>query len=289
MELSPCALRVATLNLWHDVTAVEDRLDAVAAALIAEYVDAVALQEVRFESEGSTASRLAARLGWTGLVEAATATSADGVPVGNAVLTRFPLTDTWSVDLPGVDASGERRGAVAGAFRSPSGNRVLLVSAHLAWGGALEALRCNQLGALEAALVARGVMEHHDTIVLGLDANAGPEADGLRWLSGEGGRAGLPGTYWVDCWKTAEIGAPGATVEMANPWAATVAARHGIDPAWGPPGRRQDYLFVRGWAWGKRGGPRGAARFAETPGSLAGVLASDHYGVVTTLDDSPER
>lgn len=283
VDTLPGGLRVATLNLWHDATAVEDRLDAAAVALTRAHVDAVALQEVRCEPGGSTAARLAARLGWPGLVEAATETSADGVPAGNAVLARFPLTDCWTTTLPGVDASGARRGAVAGAFTSPAGTRVLLVSAHLAWGGALEALRCTQLGALEAALVARGAPARHDAVVLGVDANAGPDADALRWLTGVGAPAGLPGTYWVDCWATADPDQPGATLEMANPWAATVAARHGIDPAWGPPARRQDYLCVRGWAWGRRGGPRGAARFGDTPAGAAGVLPSDHYGVVATL------
>lgn len=273
---------VATLNLWHDDLAYAERLEATAQVLVGAGVDVVALQENRFDADGSAAQWLATRCGYAGIAEVSFQETAAGKVVGNAVLSRRPITESWEVRYDGVDAGRAARGAVVAATTSPGGHTLLMASTHLAWGGAREAQRLEQLRTLERALQQRCRVAEHEIVVLGLDANAGPDADSQRYLRGE--LASADEVQWVDAWTMAPEGARGVTVELANPWAAHVAGRRGIEVTAGPPGRRQDFLYVRGWAWGGLGGPVMVRRLDEAAG-IGGqaCLPSDHYGVVATL------
>jgi endonuclease/exonuclease/phosphatase family metal-dependent hydrolase len=103
------------------------------------------------------------------------------------------------------------------------------------------------------------------------DLNAAPDSDELRLLTG---RAAVPVERLVfhDAWEVAGTpGDPGCTWSNANPY-----ARLDLEPA-----RRIDYVLV---GWPKSGG-RGQVTACEVVGTepVAGVVPSDHYGVLATL------
>lgn len=102
------------------------------------------------------------------------------------------------------------------------------------------------------------------------DFNADPDSDEIRMLTGRTGVAS-PGLVFYDAWEVAGDGSPGATWSNSNSWAAPVL--------W--PNRRIDYIFS---LWPKRGGV-GHPVHCELLGTdpIAGILPSDHYGVLADL------
>ena len=86
----------------------------------------------------------------------------------------------------------------------------------------------------------------------------------LRGLTPLGGRS----VYFADCFAVAGDGSAGHTFARSNDFAAMLRE----------PNRRIDYIFVRGPDERFRGEPLDApTAFTTRP---AGVLPSDHYGVV---------
>jgi endonuclease/exonuclease/phosphatase family metal-dependent hydrolase len=258
-------LRVVTWNLWGRGGPFEARLDAIAATLDDVAADLVALQEVWEETGGrSQAEVLAAALGFRWVF--ASRYAIDGVAVGNAVLSRWPIAGFEVRSLPAPPELEELRNAVRVDVDGPRG-RLHVFTTHLNWRFDQSAIRQEQVTAL-ARFVAEGPDAAMPPILAG-DFNAAPDSDEIRMLTGRAA-VPVPGTAFQDAWEIAGDGGPGHTWVNANPW-----ARADLEPD-----RRIDYVFA-GFPRLGGAGHVTACRLAGTP--VGALWPSDHLAVVAEL------
>lgn len=263
------ALRVATLNIWNRMGAWEARLASIRHHLAALAPDVIGLQEVlRFEPgtgvDFDQAALIAEGFGY----HVAYGRHPDAQhPMGNAILSRFPIARMQAMPLPhgGTD---ERRSVVFAELDAPFG-RVPVFCTHLNWKLDEGHVREEQI-----RFVADRIRElapegrSYPPILVG-DLNAEPDADEIRFLRGLH-TIGNGRVYFADCFALAGQGA-GITFSRDNPHAAPLRE----------PNRRIDYVFVRGPDEGGRGEPLTAGVCFDA--AVDGTYPSDHFGVVTTL------
>lgn len=293
-------LTVTTFNVMFDVAARPRRARMTAAAMLQSRPDLVLLQELPFEQwtveHGQDSSEyLNTLVESTGLqVGFATPLDAFDFRDGNRIATTCAILHSGKLvlresgelpmhpDLVGFTPYVQGSWAV---FDDPTGRAVAAVNLHGAWGGHNVALREKQIlnaDRFAAELENRLKDEGRDpVIVLGGDLNAEAESTPIRFLTGLAPIQGR-GTYWVDAWAAAGDGGPGFTSVSDNYWFQRTALRVGIDDPHAVPDRRIDYLFVRGWAYGRRGNPV-RAWVDVTDTDEIGRHASDHLGLSAVL------
>ena len=260
-------VRVATINIWNRMGPWDERLVALRAELARLDADIVGVQEVLQMPEYGfdQAALLAQDLGYH--VAFGRHHAAPESRIGNAILSRFPIESRAVHSLPGTD---ELRCALFAAVTSPHGTLPIFTT-HLNWRLDHGHVRQAQVTSLIQFVEERAPAESEGIppIVMG-DFNAEPDADEIRYLRGLtalGGRS----VYFADCFAVAGDGSPGYTFARSNEFAAMLRE----------PNRRIDYIFVRGPDDRFRGEPLDAATAFTT--KVAGVLPSDHYGVVATV------
>ncbi|MCP5028962.1 MAG: endonuclease [Actinomycetia bacterium] len=259
-------LRVATWNLWWRFGPWEQRQAAIVSTLAALRSDIVCLQEVWGEEEGpDQAAALAGELGM--YVTRTHQRWHRGLSFGNAILSRHPIESADEIALPGGDGEPGHRSAVLARIDAPFG-AVPVISTHLDWHYDGSLIRQHQVAAL-FDLAARHHRADGFPVVIGGDFNAVPDSVEIGMMTG---RHPTPrqGLAFIDSWSAVGQG-DGVTWTRRNPHAAESQS----------PERRLDYVFV---AW-PREKPVGNAVRAELFGTepVAGILPSDHYGVVVDL------
>lgn len=284
---------VASWNLMHTNVDFEERMRLVADEL--GPIDILAAQECfipdpEFDDgrKISSAELVAKHSGMTiaNEVPGVRAKKWSDALIGTAILTRLPVLDTFSVDTTNVYTDKKDCLAYAGALlEAPSGRPILVVSAHLPWGGDGEARRLAHAQAIDSEVRWRLTNYPSDTVaVLAGDFNAYPESDTVRWLTGLGIGTEDRGAQWVDAWAEAGSG-PGHTVVVpGNKYAVLMAKTVGIQNPIRIPSRRIDYVLTYGWAYGRPGDPYKAQLLGTIP-TADGMHPSDHYGVVAELWD----
>lgn len=271
-------VQVATWNLWWKFGPWEARQEPIAAELADLDPDVCCLQEVWADEGGDQALVLAERLGR----HVARSAGPDQVAhrFGNAILSRWPISESFTLALPDLDGRPGHRSALFCRIDVPEAHHPWwVVSTHLEWRYTGSRLREMQLQAVvdEAARVRR--LDTDTVIVLGGDFNAVAESDEIRRLTG------LAEPYdeelvFTDTWAAVGAG-PGDTWTRDNP--------HSENAQW--PRRRLDAVFVS-WPRPKPiGNPLRARVFGTVPrstGLVSGesnqVVPSDHYGVAVELD-----
>jgi len=258
-------LRVLTWNLWGRGGPVDARLAAIAAALVEAEPDVVGLQEV-WEEEGgrSQAAHLAAALGF----ECAYASryTIDGVAIGNAILSRWPIVGAETRQLPAPPEVQELRNVVRAEVDGPHG-RLGIYTTHLNWRFDQSDVRQEQVRAV-ARFVAEFAHDEYPPILTG-DLNAAPDSDEVRMLTGRA-PVPVPGLVFHDAWEAAGDGGPGFTWTNENRW-----ARRDLEPD-----RRIDYVLV---GWPQRGGAGHVTSCRLVGGPANGIDPSDHLGVLAEL------
>jgi endonuclease/exonuclease/phosphatase family metal-dependent hydrolase len=189
-------------------------------------------------------------------------------PMGNAILSRFPIVRSEAMPLPhgGTD---ERRSVLFAELDTPSG-RFPIFNTHLNWKLDEGHVRELQVRFITDAIAERAPMgtTAFPTVLMG-DLNAAPDSDEIRFL---GGLTSLGGrrVYFADCFGLVGAG-DGATFSRRNPYAAALRE----------PNRRIDYVFVRGPDDHGRGEPLAASVCFDS--AHDGTFPTDHFGVVATL------
>lgn len=280
-------LRVTTLNINHHPAELERRTGLACDELGALRPQILCLQEVTFEPDG-TSRQLETITAETGLaVVAAQAQhrSEHGHLSGNAILSTLPRLEGGPIVLGTPGAPLER--ADYAVLQVPTGQAIIVVSAHLHWGGTMEHKRLAQMTAIDGrvkALMDR-YKDRHPVALLAGDLNTEPDSDTNRYLSGRGAGANGGYTYWTDA-LTAGDPAEATTVAAGNHWAQATARMVGIEFPELLPDRRIDYVWTYGWAYGKPGCPVAMQRsFTDT--TRYGFPASDHYGLTVDLWTPP--
>jgi endonuclease/exonuclease/phosphatase family metal-dependent hydrolase len=264
-ELVETRLRVLTWNLWWRFGPWEARQPAIEATIAALDADVIALQEVWDDGDANLAAILAERLGYHHVY--ASQLTLEGVKFGNAVLSRWPITDHEWRPLPAPEDLDEHRTVLRADIDGPRGP-IQLFCTHLNWRFDQSHVRQEQVRAI-ASFVKDSPPRSFPPVVCG-DFNADPESDEIRMLTG---RTTVPEPKLVfhDAWEAGGDGSPGYTWLNVNPYAA-----HDLEID-----RRIDFVFA---GWPKVGG-RGHVLHTSVEGTepVDGVVPSDHAAVLTEL------
>jgi endonuclease/exonuclease/phosphatase family metal-dependent hydrolase len=257
--------RAATLNIWNRFGPWEERLLAIRAGLRELAPDVIGMQEVLripgFDQGALVSEGLGYEIAW------GKASENHGFPVGNAILSKWPIVRSETFELPD-GGSDERRSIVFAELASPYG-KIPVFCTHLNWKlnhGHIRQLQVKRLVDVVARLAPE---EGFPPLVLG-DFNAEPDSEEIRYMRGLTGLGG-PCVYFADSFGVAGDGSAGTSFSKRNPFAAPLRE----------PDRRIDYVFVRGPDDAQRGEPQGARVCFDQP--YEGTFPSDHFGVVTTI------
>jgi endonuclease/exonuclease/phosphatase family metal-dependent hydrolase len=281
-------LRVATINIWNKAGPWLARLPLIRRELERLQPEVVALQEVlRFQPDSALAAPLSVHNDQaTELAEGfgfhiAYSVASDygnGLKFGNAVLSRHPILEQRSFQLPGVE-SGETRSLLYALCQTPHGSLPVFCT-HLNWKFHQGAIRQRQVAFIAERIAELAPIDgpHLPPVLMG-DFNAAPNADEIRFLTGLCAIDGKT-VYFADAWAFAGAG-PGYTYDRENEY-----ARKAREPS-----RRIDYIFVRGPDRQFRGEPMLAelAFHAADRTTAEPVWPSDHFGVVADLAITPRR
>ena len=265
-------IRLATFNLWWRFGDADARQPAIETVLRRAQPDVVALQEVWFTGQMSLAGQLSAALEFhTAWAPAADSSrwQARGHPdhgIGNAILSRWPVETMDIVTLPPGDRPDESRFAVSAMIATPFG-RQRITNVHLNSGWHHNEIRRRQLAHL-VSWIADQDLGDLPAALLG-DFNAGPDFDEIRPLTGRSAPYDdrLP---LIDSWEYVNGDDPGYTWDRANPQRPS-----------GEPSFRVDYVFVGAERTDGTGRIRSSERLGVQP--IEGIVASDHYGVITEI------
>ncbi|MEU1183512.1 endonuclease/exonuclease/phosphatase family protein [Streptomyces sp. NPDC005820] len=270
-------MRVVTWNLWWRFGPWRERQKAILAVLRDLRPDVVGLQEVWAAEDGENlAEWLAADLGlhcawapspfperWRRRIDD------DTVDIGNAVLSRWPVTDRRTLLLPAPAEVADGRQALYTRLATPSYD-IPFFTVHLTSAPGTSAVRCEQVRALAEFVWSSSGDTSHPPVVTG-DFNARPDSDELRLFGGIRTAPPVPGRILYDAWDYADPSAPSATWTPENPYAARVLE----------PPARIDYIHAGPPGPSGEGHVRAVRRAGLAP--VDGVWPSDHAAVVADL------
>jgi endonuclease/exonuclease/phosphatase family metal-dependent hydrolase len=211
-------MRILSWNLWWRYGPWERRREAIAATL-AQIVLAAArgrasapiaagLQEVWAAPGENLAADLAGRLGrhWCWAVAA---TGTEGLSIGNAILSRWPITAHAEASLPPGGLAEEARVAVHARIEAPGG-ALPLVTTRLTHRPGRSQVRTAQVRTLAVFVAEHAADCAYPPVVTG-DLNAEPGSDELRLLGGLLTTPAVPGLVLIDARRYADPGDPGFT------------------------------------------------------------------------------
>lgn len=261
-------MRILSWNLWWRYGPWEQRREAIAATLAETRPDLCGLQEVWGAPGENLAAELAGRLGmhWCW---AEAAQGREGLSIGNAILSRWPIAAHAEVALPAGGLAGEARVAAHARIEAPGGTLPLFTT-HLTYGVGRSQVRMEQVRRLAAFVAEHAADCAYPPVVTG-DLNAEPGSDELRLLGGVLTAPAVPGLVLVDAWRYADPADPGFTWDHRNGYQAGTVL----------PDSRIDYILS-----GLPRQGRGKVRWAGLGGtaSVDGVWPSDHFAVVADLN-----
>jgi endonuclease/exonuclease/phosphatase family metal-dependent hydrolase len=261
--------RVATLNIWNRFGPWDQRLLAIRDGVKALAPDILGMQEVlRLEPGEGDELYQADAVGEGFGYHAAYARARDQRWYGNAVLSRWPILQSATIELPrcGTD---EKRCLLHTEIDAPFG-RIPFFVTHLNWKFEHGHVREAQVREVAAFIESVATPAMLPAILVG-DFNAAPDSDEIRFLKGLTSLGEARRVYYQDVFEVAGDGSPGATFDRRNPFAAPLRE----------PDRRIDYIFVRGRDERFRAEPLEARVCFDA--AVGGTFPSDHFGVVATL------
>jgi endonuclease/exonuclease/phosphatase family metal-dependent hydrolase len=267
-------LRAMSLNLFGDNADWPARREVLAAGLRRLRPDVLALQEAVVDDDNDQAAELLGP-GYQ-LAHQTRGLVGDGRHRGASVASRWPILEVHEVDLHLTPRTGDYScGTVVAEVAAPASlGRLLVVSHGPSWAWWAEAER--ELQALAVACrVEELVAGDPAHVVVGGDFNAAPDTASIRFWTGRQTLDGVS-TAYRDCWESVHGNEAGPTFEPANPLSAV--DEPGLDR-----GRRIDYLLVRCGDHGPTLRIADCRRVLDEP--VDGVWASDHYGVLTDLEE----
>jgi endonuclease/exonuclease/phosphatase family metal-dependent hydrolase len=261
-------IRVATLNIWNRFGPWEERLAAIRAGVAELAPDVMGLQEVLRLDAGEGDGLDQAKAVADGFGYHMAYGRSRGERWGNAILSRWPIARTEVFDLPRCGTS-EKRTLLFAEITAPFGRLPFFVT-HLNWkfeDGHVREAQVREITAVVEPLAPDGGFP----AVLCGDFNAEPDADEIRFLRGLTSLGRERRVYYQDAFAMAGDGSAGLTFTAENPFAAPLHE----------PGRRIDYVFVRGRDERFRGEPTEARVCFDRP--VNGTYPSDHFGVLALL------
>ncbi len=261
----PTTMRVVNWNIWWRFGPWEQRQPAIVETLRDLDADIITLQEVWADDTTSQAEILADALGYAHVF--APTMTMNKLGFGNAILSRWPILSSESLELPGREESHEGRNIVQAEIDGPRG-KFAVFTTHLNYRYEHSHIRQQQVGEV-AGFVQRKSVKGYPPI-LGGDFNAEPLSDEIRMLKGLT-TCPVPGLFFHDAWEAAGSGGPGHTWDNRNTHAAEEF----------DPNRRIDYIFVSPPKRRTAGHIKECRIVADQP--VGDVFPSDHFAVLAEL------
>jgi endonuclease/exonuclease/phosphatase family metal-dependent hydrolase len=267
-------LKVLTLNIWHDQGPWPDR-----ARLIKEWIerlepDVIGFQEVLVGEGLDQVQELVGDSGYvTEYGAAMTLPDRTHLQFGNAIASRWPVTDVEEVRLPDR-GDWETRAALSVTIDSPYGP-IGLTCTHLHWQLNHGYVREKQVALIAESAWKRRPQNGFPPIILG-DFNAEPGSDEIRYMTGLHSLDGKSVAF-LDAWDVAGdhefAGEAGQGITWSN--------RNDYARVENEPRRRIDYIFVG--LPGRKG--LGAIESCRVvcDNDESGVWPTDHFGVYAEL------
>jgi endonuclease/exonuclease/phosphatase family metal-dependent hydrolase len=266
-------LKVLTLNLWNVSGPYEDRKVGIREWIERLDPDVVGFQEAMRDGGFDQVGELLAGLPYE--IEFARASMWGDREFGNAVASRWRISDKEVVSLPDLDTN-EGRVALSVTVDAPFGE-LSLTCTHLNWKLHHGFVREAQVVPLCDMVLRRRPSAGFPPIIVG-DFNADPDSSEIKYVSGFtpiNGRS----VMFYDAWRVGGDGGPGYTWSNRNAFAAIALE----------PERRIDYIFTgypirigEGYGIGKVVVCR-----VVCDESHEGVWPSDHFGVYAELRTEP--
>lgn len=272
---------LTNLNLLHSPFRFEDRMRKIGNATADIAPDIFCVQEAFFEN-GAESFALKTISEATGLevVSIQPHFERHGAKSGVAILSSWPVIEAGDGRAPLDGEAGYNSCYVV--LESPAKRPVIVFSIHGAWGGHRENVREQKFLAINehaAELEAKYADRDPITVIAG-DFNTRPDSSSMRFMRGLQSLHGQ-GTYWTDAWEALGEG-PGYTSDPTTKLAMQTALEGGIFLPQILPGRRIDYIMVKGWKYGKVGSPI-EITLDYTEKDEDGYTVSDHYGLTTKI------
>ncbi len=221
-------LRVMSWHLWWRFGPWQERAPAIATTLKRAAADIICLQEVWDDGARNFAAELAGELGYHHAW--APGARPNGIHMGNAILSRWPIAGHESIALYGQPGADEMRVALRTDIARPGGT-VPVFCTHLNHLPYHSHIRQKQVaGVLEFIRDSRPW--EYPPVLCG-DFNADPMSDEIRMITGQAA-VPVPGLALHDAWNVANPGSAGFTWSADNPFVAETFE----------PSRRIDYIFT---------------------------------------------
>lgn len=255
-------LRMVNWNLWWQFGPWQDRAPAILATLKDLDADIITLQEVWGDDSTNFAAQLAADLGYHHIY--APGAKPNGVHMGNAILSRWPILEHEIISLFDKPAAPELRVAIYAKVDGPRG-KIPVFCTHLNWQIHDSAVRQKQVA--ELAHFVNASRPWNFPPIIGGDFNADPGAEEIRMMTGET-TCPVEKLAFYDAWAFSGNAGPGHTWDNTNSFAASVNEAN----------RRIDYIFA--------GLPRakglGHITDCRVVGNVQvdGIWPSDHFAVL---------
>jgi endonuclease/exonuclease/phosphatase family metal-dependent hydrolase len=266
-------LRIATWNLWWRFGPWASRQPAIEETMRRVDADVWCLQEVYATRDGhDQAERLAEALGGYHVAHASRFDLSEfDASIGNAVLSRWPITSSEMRPLPAPDGLDELRCVVRADIDAPYYALEVFVT-HLNWRMDQSHVRQQQVTAICEFVAETRDRREFPPMLCG-DFNAVPDAEEIRMLTGRT-TVPVPKLVFIDAWGAAGAG-PGTTWDNRNGFAAEEFE----------PDGRIDYVFVGYPRDVGVGHVEAAALVGDEP--VDGVWPSDHFGVCAEVRLEP--
>jgi endonuclease/exonuclease/phosphatase family metal-dependent hydrolase len=262
-------VRVATWNLWWRFGPWAERQPAILETLRRVDADIVCLQETWETRDGdSQPATLADALGLEHAHAAGFGLDLAPESVGNAILSRWPISGSESRPLPAPPDLNELRVVLRADIEGPRGP-INVCCTHLNWRMDQSHVRRMQLQAV-CEFIAETKNATFPPVLCG-DLNAEPDSDEIRMLTGFS-QPPVPKLVFFDSWRAAGDGGPGLTWDRANRFTELDAE---------PRDARIDYVLAGYPKERAAGEPVSCRIIGNEP--IDGVIPSDHYGVVAEL------
>jgi endonuclease/exonuclease/phosphatase family metal-dependent hydrolase len=265
-------ITVLSLNIWNDDGPWKERAERIREWIERLDPDLIGLQEVLVGPSRNQALELLQGRDYSVVYGKAIDFWKDAtLGFGNAIASRWPISDSETVSLPDA-GDGEKRIAISATIDAPVGP-ISFTSTHLNWKLHHGFVRERQVVALGELALRRRPRGGFPPLVVG-DFNAEPESTEIRYTSGLHALHGKS-LYLRDAWRHAGDAGPGTTWSNRNSY-----ARSALEPE-----RRIDYIFAAPPLANGVG-------FIETCRVVCdderdGVWPSDHFGVFAELRSEP--
>lgn len=196
-------------------------------------------------------------------------------PYGNIIISRYPLRNVLPIEMTPHSNAVQAISAEV----TLNTHQFTVISADMFEGYENGNVRLRQARILND-FTSR--IKHHNPAMIVVVGGAFKEtdaADSIRYMKGLRSTEDEPSTFWTDVTEGTQIAETATTKPFSKAFLQNRTANLGLSTV---PARKEDFLFLHGWAYGKPGAPLSAALFGTSQTSAHQEI-SNHNGICADL------